>query len=370
MISRNAIRGYVIQLGYYGIAVLGSTVIIAAYLWLVCSDRYVSEAKIMVERDSSSSVPTLDLGIFSLGSGPSKLDAYLVKNFIESPAMLDYLEKTLKLREHYSDSDIDLLSRLWDSSSQERYFKYYLSHIDVEVDDDSMILDLSVEAFEPEYSRELSRAIVARSDQFINDVNQDLARDQMSFVKKELEAANLRLQAASRAVIDLQNRSQMVNAEAESAVVSQIIAGLQGQLATQRAELKTLLSYLSPAATEAQAARRKISALEQQIEQERSKQVGSSATHPLNDLIVEYKVAEQEMILAQDIYATGLRSLEAARLDTSRKMKHLVNVSAPTIPESATEPRRAYVLISAFVAFNVIYLLAVLMIATIRDHRE
>lgn len=354
----------------YALAVVLPSAALALWYGLIATDRYVSETRMLVERDTSSGLPGMNLGILSLGSSQNEVDAWLVKRFIESPAMLEHLDRTLALRAHYESSSPDPFSRLWTSASRERFVEYYLDHVHVSVDQDALTIDLAVQGFEPAYAQKLGQTIAAHAEDFVNEVGQSLARQQVEFVRKEVDSAYARLQTASKELIRFQNEKGLLSPEVESAAISQVIANLQSELAQRRTELKALLAYLSPAAPDVQNLQKRISALERQIVQERSKQVRGAGAAALNDLLIAYKEREMEVEIARDIYEGGLKSLEAAKVDASRKMKHLVMVSAPTLPQTSTEPRRLYGWITAVVLLNLAYVIGSLIISTIRDHRE
>lgn len=353
----------------YSLIVLIPVILTALYYGLFATDRYVSNARIIVERDSSR-MGGLDLGLLSVAQGSSALDVELVKRFIESPAMLSHLDETLELRAHYSNPDADFLSRLSKDASREAFFKYFLEHIEIEIDEDALTLDLAVESFDPEYGQKLGQAIVRRAEKFVNDVGQSLAKEQVAFAQGEVENANKRMFSAADELIKYQNEHEMLSPELETAAVSQIIVNLQGELSRQRTELKAYQSYLSGNASEVVSARNRIRALEAQIEQERAKQVNSGKKQALNALQSRYKELELTAKVAADIYQAGLASLESAKLDASRKVKHLVMVSAPTLPDSATRPRRAYMVVTVFAILNILYLIGGMVLAIIEDHRE
>lgn len=366
----NRLRRLLAAKPWYSLLVVLPSVLLGLWYALIATDRYVSEARMLVERDRGSGIPGMDLGILSLGSSQSEIDAWLVKRFIESPAMLAHLDKTLGLRSHYESTDIDLFSRLWTSTSREGFVEYYLDRVDVRVDPDALTFDLLVQGFDPAYAQRLGQAIAAHAEAFVNEVGQSLARQQVEFVQKEVDNAYRRLQKASRELIRFQNEKGLLSPEVENAAVQQVIANLQGELALRRTELKALLAYLSPTAPDVQNLQKRISALERQIEQERAKQVRGAGSTALNDLMFDYKDREMEVQIARDIYEGGLKSLEAAKVDASRKMKHLVMVSAPTLPETSTEPRRLHNWITAVVLLNLAFVIVSLIISTIRDHRE
>lgn len=353
----------------YLVFVLVPILLMAIYYAGFATDRYLSEATLIVEQDSPA--PTgLDLGLFSLGGSASLTDAQLVKSFIESNSMLEHLDETLQLREHYSQRRIDPISRLSNEASREKFLAFYLHHTEVTIDDTALTVNLSVQAFDREFAQKLGEAIVERAERFVNDVSQSLAREQVAFMNQELEAAHRRLQEATAELVAYQKQNELLSVEIETQAASQIIAGLQNQLASERTALKSLLSYLNSDAAEVRSAQAQIRALETQIDQERRRQVGGSSATALNEMLLKNKELELAVELASQLNQTGLQSLESARLEASRKVKFLVSVSAPTLPDDSKRPRRLYILISAFVLLNVLYLIGTLLVATIKDHQE
>lgn len=340
----------------------------AVYVGLVRSNGYLSEAKVVVERDPVLSAPIPDLGLFT-PSGSTLTDALVIKEYIGSRALLEALDAELQLRQHYSASDWDVVSRLDDDASREDFLEFYRDRVSVRVDSDSLVIHLEVEAYAPEYAQRLAQAIVRHADRFVNDISQKLAREQMAFVQNELEGANARLRQASDQLIVLQKKNELLSPEIEAQTLGQIIAALQSELAARRAELLSLRSYLNENAPEVVALRQRVAGLEQQIERERGKQVGRDESGR-GDLVLEYQGAQMAVQVATDAYGVALKTLETARLDASRKAKHLVQVSAPGLPDEALVPRRAYSIVSALVLLHLGYFVLVLVVATVRDHRD
>ncbi|WP_420464486.1 hypothetical protein [Panacagrimonas sp.] len=354
---------------YAGIVLL-PTLLLGAYYLLLSTDRYVSDTRLIVEGDDPAGMATIALGLLTPNASGSALDAELVKSFILSPAMLDHLQETLDLRAHYSSPTLDPFSRMAADASSERFLKHYLNYVAVEIDEAAPIIRLRVQAFDRAYAQRLSAAIAERAERFVNEVGQSLAREQVAFVQGELDKTDRRLREETARLVNLQNRNRMLDPVLESQAVAQIIGGLQQELSRARTELKALQSFMSPTASEVVSQRKKIAAIQSQIEQERGKQVKAGDTQPLNDLVLQFKERELALQVATDVYQGSLRSLEAAKLDASRKVKHLVRVSGPTLPEASLMPRRSYNVTTLFFFLNLLYLIGGLLIASIRDHME
>ncbi|MES0875419.1 hypothetical protein [Sinimarinibacterium thermocellulolyticum] len=354
----------------YLAAVVVPTLLVLTYLGLVSTDGYVSRAEVMIEHDNSSAAAAeLALGVLSLGAQRSKIDALVVETFMRSRAMLEHLDRTLDLRGHFSASKVDPISRLSARASFADFLDYYRARLSTKVDDDTYVLSIEFVAYDAEYAHKVTEELVRRSEQFVNEVSHHLAREQLNFVSAEVDRAHERLRKASRALISLQRQYAIFSPEAESQVAGSVVGGLLQQLAAARTERNTLLAYLNPQAAEVVSVTARIEALERQVAEERARLVGSDDPG-LNDIMLAYQDAQVELTLASEIYKTALATLEATRLDTARKVKYLVSLSAPSLPDSVERPLTLYWTCTIFVVLNLAYFVMSLIIATIQDHRE
>jgi capsular polysaccharide transport system permease protein len=340
---------------------------LAVYYLLVASNGYLSRASLVVEGEAPP-VPNLDLGLFSLGGNTSKGDALLLLEFIRSRTMVERLQQRLDLRSHYGGG-IDWVSRLWRDSDEDLY-RYYIDHVQVVVDDESSVVSVEVMAYEPAYAQRVAQQIVKISDEFLNGISHQIARERLDFVQSEITSAHERLEKATANMIALQKQHDIFSPQAESESSARIIAQLQAELAQERTQYKALSSYLNEGAPDVVSVRKRIAALERQIGQERAKQVGGTGQGGLNDLVAEYGTAQLEVTMATDIYQAALKTLEATRVDASRKAKHLVEVSSPSLPDRVERPERLKKLFIALLLLNLAYFVLTLLGAAINDHKD
>lgn len=353
----------------YGACVVLPFLLLAFYFAAIRSDGYVSRAQLVVERDAQGAVPGLELGLLDLSGGSSKVDALLIRTFIGSRAMLDHLQATLDLRAHYQSRDVDFGSRLREQDSEEDFYEYFSDHVKASVDSESSVITLEVVAYTPAFAQQVAEAIVRRSEEFVNEVGRQGAREQLAFVQSEVDQASRRMRAAADALIRLQREYQVFSPEAESETSSRIVSELQAELAKQKTEIKALQAYLNPSAPEVIAAQKRISAIEQQLLQERRRQVGDKG-EGVNDLMLRYQAAQLDVQLTGDLYQASLKSLEMTRLDASRKAKYVVRVSPPSLPDEAELPHIGRVVVALLVFLNLGYFVLTLIIATIKDHTD
>jgi capsular polysaccharide transport system permease protein len=144
---------------------------------------------------------------------------------------------------------------------------------------------------------------------------------------------------------------------------------LEATLAARKTELNTQLAFLNSEAPQVVATQNEIRALAQQIGAEKGRLVGTDGER-LNDLVARFQDLQIDLEFAMDVYRSALTALETARLEASRKLKHLIVLASPGLPQEALYPRRLYALLTMLVFLTLVYGIGRLVVATIRDHTD
>ena len=137
----------------------------------------------------------------------------------------------------------------------------------------------------------------------------------------------------------------------------------------QQAELKQLSSYMRDTAPAVISVQARVDALTKQLQQEKAKLTGLD-NNAMNEVTAGYMDVQTQATLAMDLYKTGLISLEQARVEAYRKLKHLLVITQPTLAEDAEYPRRLYNLATIGVLLCLFYGLVVMGLATLREHQD
>lgn len=338
------------------------------YFIFMASDRYVSRAKVIVKLASAGSNNKLELSLAGLNPAAAMREPLFVKEYIHSVDMLQKIDKETAYRKHVTDARIDLISRLWNSSTQEDFHAYYMDHTKIIFDPISSMLTLEAEGFSREYAQTLLTSIISSSETFLNEMSHQLAREQMIFVEKEMTDAQEELRKAKKAINDFQAQHRMVSPAKQAEGLLGMLQGLRSELVKEQTNLKGLESFMDRRALEVIQSRQKIEALEKQISIEEQR-LASGGSRALTGLQAQFQDLEVELEFALNKYKTALTGLEAARMQAYRKLAHLVVVENPTLPDEAYYPRKIYNIITLFVVLNVLYALTVMIAATIREHR-
>jgi capsular polysaccharide transport system permease protein len=345
-------------------------ILLAVIYWgAVASDRYVSEAHVIVDRTDLAGGQGMDFTSLITG-GRSSQDLMLLRDHLRSVDMLLKLDAEVGLRAHYSDDSRDPLSRMWFAdASQEFFHRHYLSRVSIEMDDQVGVLRIRAQAYTPEMAKAITSFLVEDGERFMNDMAHRLGREQVDFLEKQVAQMGERLIATRRVVVDFQNAKGLLSPKATAESLAVIVARLEGQLSEFKARRQAMLGYLSPDAPDVARLDLEIGAVEKQLREEQAR-LAAPGGETLNRTVEEYQRLEMEAVFAQDVYRTALVALEKGRVEAIRTLKKVSVLQTPTLPQYPLEPRRIYNIVvfalSVLVLAGIVHLLA----AIIRDHKD
>ena len=345
-------------------------ILVVFYIMVLAHPRYVTTSDVVVKQVSEASTPASGgLGALLGVSNTSVEDANYLTEYILSNDMIEQLDKKFDFRSAYYINGKDPLYEIAPDASQEELFKYFNKRVHISLDEKTHVLTVTTEGFTPEYAYQLNKEILAASEQFVNRISQQIAKDQLVFADQQLEDAQARLNTAKEALLSYQNENEMYDPQANAQLINQLIGSLQAQLSTLRTEERQLLSYLNPDAPQVVSLRSQISAVESQIKDEQEK-LTSPNTTKLNRQAVQFESLKADVEFATELYKLSLSSLEKSRLEALRKMKNLIVIAAPHEAEQATYPRRVYIIFTSLVLLLIFYGFVRLVMAVVRDHRS
>ncbi|MFM5738842.1 sugar transporter [Aeromonas veronii] len=342
--------------------------IATVYFGFIASDRYVSRAELIIKQADQIKMLPDALSMLGIG-GSNHQDVLLIQDYLKSWDMLAKLDKELALKSHYQSGAADYFSRLSDDVSREDFIKYYRQHLGLHLDELSGVLTIELQTFDPQYGQQVVALMLKESERFINKLGHQVALDQLAFVEKEVDRAYQRLQDEKAKVLAFQNSHQLISPESTSSARLGVVSQIEGELVRQQAELKQLRSYMKDSAPTVISVQSRVDALTRQLEQERAKLTGQDKD-AMNEITAGYLDVQTQATLAADLYKTGLISLEQARVEAYRKLKHLLVITQPTLAEDAEYPRRLYNLATVGVLLCLFYGLIVMGLATLREHQD
>ena len=311
--------------------------------WTFSSDRYVSEATILIQNTEQITTPSLDVTTLLSGiGGPNKTDQLLLSEYLLSVDMLKKLDQSLDLRSHYSSNRWDFASRMWLGKYYlEWFYRYYLSRVSVTYDDLSGVLRIESQAYDPQTAHSITKLLVQDGEWFMNEMSHKLARVQVEFLEKQVVEAQDQVLQASKNLLTFQNQKGLISPTATAESIHAIIAKLEAQRIELQTKLASLPRNLDSNHPTKKSLQQSVVAVERQITQEQIR-LASTKGKPLNSLMEQEQLLQLELKFKQDIYKTSLIALEKGKMDAARALKQVSILQQPVVPEYAWQPRRLY----------------------------
>ena len=359
----------------FALAVIWPFLIFAFYQLVWASPRYESQTQLIVQQPNGMSTLEPSVALLAGFTGTATgSDAELVKAFVSSADLLNYLRNELQVSEHYSDSSRDMFGRLSSDASNEDLLEHYLNRIDVEINDKSSVMTIKAQAYTPEFAQAMAETIVGRAEWYINKIGNDLAKAQLDFVKNEHDIVKQRLDSAKQQLLSFQRKHNLLDPEAEGMALQQIAYGLEGQIAAKKAELGALRASMSETAPQVLMVKQQLASLETQLNEERQRltnvivdtdsEGGSVAVNEVLARYAEYKV---DLEFAVQAYSASQVSMEKSRIEAYRQLKYLVVVESPTLPQEAKYPTTGYNLTLFLVVACMIFAIGRIIFATAKE---
>ena len=354
--------------------IIGAAVVFSAlsavYWTFIASDRYVSEAHVIIQRTDFAGGPNLDFSSLLGGANGGRADQLLLRSHLLSVDMLKKLDAALHLRAHYADPQRDPLSRMWDVDAPlEKFHKHYLERVSVEMDDYAGVLMVKAEGFDPQTAHAIATALVQEGERFMNQMAHTLAQTQVAYLETQVTDMNARAMQARQAVLDFQNQNGLVSPQATAENISGIVARLEAQRTELETQRSALQSYLVPSHPSIVQIDQQIAAVGKQLAQEQAR-LTSPRGKTLNLAVEAFQRLEMQAAFTQDVYKTALLALEKGRIEATRTIKKVSVLQAPTAPEYPLQPRRLYNTLVFMLVAMLLAGVAHLLAAIVRDHTD
>ncbi|CAM5300088.1 hypothetical protein AFAE65S_00586 [Alcaligenes phenolicus] len=349
--------------------ILVLAVLAAAYWVVFASDRYVSEANVIIRKTDSVGAPSFDLGMLVSGVATAdRANQLLLRDYLLSVDMLKKLDQTLGLRSHYSSSEYDVISRMWfQDASMEWFHRHYLSRVKVEFDEFSGVLRIQVQAYEPEMAQAITKQLVQEGERYMNLLGHEMAQVQVDFLVTQVDQAQERFQKASQDLLNYQNKAGLLSPQATAESINAIVAALEGQRAQLQTQLASLPKSLDRDHPNILMLKQSLKAVDEQIKQEKLK-LATPSGGTLNAYVEEFYRLDMNVKFTQELYKSSLTALEKGRIDAARMLEKVSVLQSATLPEYPMEPRRLYnTLVTLLVALMLAGILKLLK-SIVQDH--
>jgi len=317
----------------------------AVYFGLIASDRYVTEARFAI-RPAIGTADKANPDSVGTNSGvPSQMvaqDTMITREYILSRPMLETLEAQLPLREWFSNDNIDYASRFDPSKPIEKFLRYWKRRVDIDIEPGSGIMSVSVEAFDPDQSLAIAKAVMKEAERMVNDLSVKAREDAVAESTRELKLAEERMSKIRVAMRDLRNREGVLDAQKSNEVNLKMVAELRSARINLAVQLAIGQRDLGPESRRIIDIKQQIKDLDENIAriERQSASQDPEQKRLLSDALTRFEALDNDRKNAEKYYQQVLTAYERARIVAARQIEFFSPIVEPVRAESSVEPRR------------------------------
>jgi capsular polysaccharide transport system permease protein len=344
------------------------TLAVSIYYAFFAAPIFVSEASFVVRMAAPPSSNAFGSLLQNSGITRSQDDTFSVQEYMRSREALKELGEQVPVRAIFGSSQADWLMRyprFWENNSEEELYQYYSDRVEVIHNDTTGITVLRTTAFHAQDAYELNNTLLTLGGNLLLRMNDRARGDAVRFADNEVKEAEQQVVDAQKKITTFRNKELMIDPNASSTSMVELISQLSVQLANARARLAEMRKT-APDSNAVPFVTSQIAALEQQIESERSKMVGTDSS--IAPRIADYESLVLMREFANKAMVSALDSLESARADARRQQLYLEIVVPPHLPDEAELPLSLKNILIVFLTASLAYLLGWLLLTAIRDH--
>lgn len=353
------------------VTVIVPTLISLVYFGALASDRYTSQSSFVVRSPKSQSSLN-GLGAILQGTGFSRAqdDIYTVQEYMRSRSALEKLRQGLPVREFYETKG-DIFSRFNGfglRGEEEAFYQYYKDKVNINFDSVSGISTLNVTAFDAVESQKINAALLKQGEALINQLNDRARSDTVRYAEEVVRAAEERVQQTSQNLTDYRINNGVFDLKSQSEVQMGLVSKLQDELIVIQTQLDQVRA-VTPENPQIPGLKAREQSLRKEIAQQ-LRGISGSGKGSLSNQAADYQRISLENQLAEQQLAAAMTSLESAKAEADRQQLYLEVISQPNRPDLAHEPNRLYNIVATFIIGLIVYGIASLLAASVREHKN
>jgi capsular polysaccharide transport system permease protein len=350
--------------------VLLPTLLAGYYYTFVATPLYESKSEFIIQTADGTLSAGVGGGLGGMlgGALEANTDSIAVQGYLQSREALQLLDKDQNFKGIFASPDIDPIQRLAADATEEDAYRIYKRNINVAYDPTERVVKMTVRAPDPQTSVAFSEALIGYAEDQIDHLTTRKREDQMRDARLSYEDAETNMHAAQQAVVDLQQKYDVLSSEVEVSLISTQIGQLETQLSTDRLSLAQMQSNETPNEARMQPIKQRIVAVEAEIATLRSRMTQDNGDGlSLAAVQSQLLVAQADVQTRQLMLATTLTQLETARIEANRQVRYLSLSVRPLAQDEAAYPKAFENTLVAMLVFAGIYLMIAMTTAILRE---
>lgn len=310
------------------------------YYAFLASPGYVSQVRFIVR----SSTPLLSRDRYSSDTVEPKekivQDTAILLNYLESPAVIQDLQKVVDLRSLFGRSDIDFLARLGSDASQDDLLRYWKKHAYAYVNPKSGIVELEITAYSPKEAHDLVQLVLRLSEERVNKLSSGMWEDLRISTQRDVDVATNEVSDLRAKFRDTQNQTGVFDIELSAQRISAVLTGIESEIATMKSRRQALSATISNDSPQMGDLNRRIDAAEEQARNFRAQAAGDANKGDTNlaGYSTLFDKLKLDLSLAENRLKAALKDLEKVKLVSSLQLVYVDSFIEPTLPDSNRYP--------------------------------
>lgn len=343
--------------------------IFTSYTIFIAKPRYLSDSSVVIQNITSNQEVGGMGALLASMQGIGTSDLLLVKEHIGSADMMEEVDNKYHILDHWNNQGIDIVYKLWNKDYREKSLIYYRSKVKTMINTETGTLQISVEAFNPQIAKNVLDFILLKSEEFVNKNGHKAANEQLSFMNLKLVELKESLDKSRKKLIDYQKDKNFFNPLLETEQQARKVAILEENKIRLDAEYNAKKTFLSDTSPQMLTLKETINYMENQINDEKKKLIGDKNLPAINNITDEYKMIEGELSLNMEAYKTALIFNEKVKFEAARKLKQVMIVSSPKLPQYAVYPEKILNIFYCFIILTLSYGLINLLKGIVKEHK-
>jgi capsular polysaccharide transport system permease protein len=203
------------------------------------------------------------------------------------------------------------------------------------------------------------------SEQLVNTLNERARHDALAVFQREVDTTEQQIAQVQTQLTAYRVKQKMLDPKSASTGPIELLAQMNGQLANSKGQLAEIIKN-SPNSPHIPLVRTRIASLEKLIADERVKITGDD--NSVATALSEYERLDVQRLLGEKTLASAFTSLEAARLEAQRQQLYLETIAQPNLADYPLFPRRFSSFATVVVSCLLLYGIAWLLVAGVREH--
>jgi capsular polysaccharide transport system permease protein len=368
------------------ICVVAPLAAVGIYLFAFASDQYVAEFRFSVTESnpvsggSSMAAPQsaanamISSTASALLGGTSVTSAspqnYVVVDYLKSRQALDDIQRRINLRAMFSKSDIDWWQR-FEQGGIEKFADYWSGVVSANYDPVTGLAIAKVKAFTPSDALLIAQTLVTLSEDLVNSIAGRTQADAVKFAEGEVARAENKLKDVRQQVLEFRTNEGVIDPNLSVVPANiELVKQLRANLVQAQTDLATLRGQkLQSGATASQALVSRIAATKDELAKvEREVAKDRDGARALAEIMAKFEKLDLDRQYAQSMLINALQAYDQARAYAAAQHLYLTPYVRPSLPETATYPRRLLTMLLAAGSLFGVWLSGLVIYRSIRDH--